>query len=183
MDLYPLLIFVHVLGAVGLFAAIGIEVLAFTRLQRAASVGQAQTWMALLRDQGRIGPVSMVAILVTGIWMLVVRWGPEPWMIITLAWLIAMGVSTALLARRPMARLGALLTDDTDSVAPDFPAAVTSTPLAASLRLRVFMAVGIVALMTIKPGLAGSLAIVGAAVALGLATAVLPTRRKAPATT
>ena len=62
MDLYPLLAFAHVLGAVGLFAALAIEVLAFSRLQRAATVAQARSWLALVRGQGRIA-IGLAAAL------------------------------------------------------------------------------------------------------------------------
>jgi hypothetical protein len=74
MDLYPLLIFLHLLGGVGLFIGLGIEVVAVRRLQRTVTADQARTWMGLLGEAVRIGPVAMVTILIAGVWMMAIRW-------------------------------------------------------------------------------------------------------------
>lgn len=92
MDPYSVLIFAHVLGAVALFAALGIEVVAFRRLRRARTADQARTWMGPLREAGRLGPVAMVTILIAGVWMMALRWGPEPWILTALVGLVVMAV-------------------------------------------------------------------------------------------
>jgi hypothetical protein len=180
MDLYALLIFAHVLGGVALFAALGIEVAAFQRLQRAHAIEQARTWMGLLREAGRLGPVAMVMILVAGVWMMALRWGPEPWIMTALVGLIIMAILGAALTRRAMARIGASLSGKPDRLPAEIQALI-SGPLTVSLWLRVAIAVGILGLMTVKPDVLGSLALIGAAVAVGVSGAIRPSRRTVPA--
>jgi hypothetical protein len=182
MDLYPLLIFLHVLGGVGLFIGLGIEVVAVRRLQRTVTADQARTWMGLLGEAVRIGPVSMVTILIAGVWMMAIRWGPEPWILTALFGLIVMAILGAALTRRTMAGLGPSLAGGGDELPAKFRALVTCGSLPFSLWLRVAIAVGILGLMTVKPDALGSLAIMGAAIVLGAGAAMRPGRRRAPAT-
>jgi hypothetical protein len=53
MDFYSVLVFLHVLGGVGLFAGLGIEVVALRRLQGAVTLDQARTWLGVLRERGK----------------------------------------------------------------------------------------------------------------------------------
>ncbi|MGH2686579.1 MAG: hypothetical protein ACRDJP_14030 [Actinomycetota bacterium] len=176
MDLYSVLIFAHVLGAVALFAALGIEVVAFRRLRGARTADQARTWMGPLREAGRLGPVAMVTILMAGVWMMALRWGPEPWILIALVGLVVMAVLGAALSRRPMGRLRGSLGDEVDHLPTDFRALVEG-PLRISLWLRLAIAVGILGLMTVKPDALGSLVIMGAAVGVGVVAATRPHRK------
>jgi hypothetical protein len=177
MDLYSILIFAHVLGAVALFAALGIEVVAFRRLRRARTPEEARTWMGPLREAGRLGPVAMVTILIAGVWMMAHRWGPEPWILTALVGLVAMAVLGAVLTRRAMGRFGASLADPPDRLPTDFRALVEG-PIRISLWLRLAIAVGILGLMTVKPEVLGSVGIMGAAVLFGVAAAIRPSRRR-----
>ena len=176
MDLYSILIFAHVLGAVALFAALGIEVAAFRRLREARAVDQAGTWMGPLREAGRLGPAAMVTILIAGVWMMALRWGAEPWIITALVGLVVMAVLGAALTRRTMGRLGTSLAGGSPQLPADFRALVEG-PLRISLWLRLAIAVGILGLMTVKPEAFGSLMIMGAAVALGVGAAIRSHRR------
>jgi hypothetical protein len=178
MDLYSVLIFAHVLGAVALFAALGIEVVAFRRLRRARRAEEARTWMGPLREAGRLGPVAMVTILIAGVWMMVLRWGPEPWILTALVGLVIMAVLGAALTRRAMSRLRVSLADEPDHLPTNFRALVEGA-LRISLWLRLAIAVGILGLMTVKPEVLGSVEIMGAAVLVGIAAAIRPRRRKA----
>jgi hypothetical protein len=179
MNLYSVLIFAHVVGAVVLFAALGIEVVSFRRLRRARTADQARTWMGPLGEAGRLGPVAMATILIAGVWMMALRWGPEPWILTALVGLIVMAVLGAALTRRAMGRLGAALTREPDQLPAPF-IALVGGPLAVSIWLRVAIAVGILGLMTVKPNALGSLAIMGAAVLVGIGAAIGLSRRKMP---
>jgi hypothetical protein len=181
MDLYSLLVFAHVLGGVGLFAAIGIEAVALRRLQRAEIVEQAHLATSLLTEAGRLGPVAMVTIVAAGVWMMAVRWGPEPWILTALVALIAMVIVGAALTRRAMPRLIGSLGNRPGEV-PAEVRALADGPLQLSLRLRLAIAVGILGLMTVKPGTILSVTIIGAAVVAGLAWGIRALRRGARTT-
>jgi hypothetical protein len=179
MDLYSVLIFAHVLGAVALFAALGIEVVAFRRLRVAVAADQARTWMGPLREAGRLGPAAMVTILIAGVWMMALRWGPEPWILTALVGLAVIAMLGATLTRRAMEHLDSSLAEESHLPA-DFRALVEG-PLRISLWLRLAIGVGILGLMTAKPDALGSLVIVGVALAIGLGAAVRRHRKDIPA--
>ena len=72
----PAALFVHVVGAVLLFAALTLEGVALRLLRRASTGMQAASWAGLLRLNRGIGPLSAVAILVPGFYMTATSWGP-----------------------------------------------------------------------------------------------------------
>lgn len=115
--------------------------------------------MGPLREAGRLGPAAMVTILIAGVWMMALQWGPEPWILAALAGLVAMAMLGAL-TRRAMGRLGASLARE--SQLPADLRALVEGPLRISLCVRLAIAVGILGLMTGKPGAFGSLVIIGA---------------------
>jgi hypothetical protein len=179
MDLYPLLIFLHVLAAVGLFASLGIEVVALGRLRSAATLDAARMWIGLLRTP--LPLVSMLTILVTGIWMSIVRWGDQAWIGASLLAIVGMAIVGAVATRRLRRMSTALTGESGPGLSPTFRALQSSASLVASLRLRVGIGIGILGLMTIKPDALGSIAILAAAVGAGLVAGLpLAWRRDLP---
>lgn len=179
MDSYLLLVFLHVVGAIGIFVGLGVEAVAVRGLARAGTVELERIWVALLR-RSFIGPVGMVVNLITGIWMMVVRWGPGAWMFVALGGVVAMIAIGVTMTMRPVARLNRSRSEDAVSGSP---VAAARRPLVLSLWLRVFIALGIVGLMTIKPALTGSLAIMAIALLMGVGIAARREQRPVPATT
>jgi hypothetical protein len=169
MNSYSLLIFLHVTGAVGIFAAWGMEAALLQRLREAITVGEARSGIGALRRQGRLGPAAMLTVLVTGIWMMAVAWRGGAWMVTALAAVVVIGMTGSVLGGRAMSRLDAALAGEPDRLTDDFGPAVGL--LTIGLRVRFAIGIGILGLMTIKPGVAGSLAIMGAALVAGLALA------------
>lgn len=104
MDLYPLLIFLHVLGAVALFAALGIEVVALGRLRSATTPDVARAWLDLLGTP--LPLVSMLTILITGIWMSILRWGDQAWIAASFFAIVGMAVIGVISMRRERRRTG-----------------------------------------------------------------------------
>jgi hypothetical protein len=121
---------------------------------------------------GRIQPVSGTAILLTGIYMMATVWGGVAWIIIALAAIVLMvALGTALSGRR-MAPIGPAAAAEKGSLSPDLRQRLRDPLLWLSIQARVAIALGIVFLMTVKPGLGGALLTIGAAVVLGLASAL-----------
>lgn len=172
MSFYSLLIFLHVLGGVGLFAAIGIEAVALRRLERAAGVDQALVLTALLSDSTQIAVFTMGLTFVAGVWMMAIQWGPEPWIVAALAAFAVMAIIAVGVTRPAIRRLVVKLRDGSDGLPPDFSTFVARGSLMAAHSLRAALAVGILGLMTIKPDVFGSSAIVGAAAVMGIAMAL-----------
>lgn len=179
---YPFAVFVHVVGAVGLGAAVGVEALALGRLRRAATTDDARGWLRQLALGGRIGPYSMLAVLASGIWMTATVWGHVPWVATAFAGMVVMGALGGGVTGRALRRLGAALQAER-GVEPseDLRARLATPVLTASLWLRAGLLVGVLGLMTVKPsGTATSALILTGAAALGLAASAgsLAGRRK-----
>jgi hypothetical protein len=178
MMLYPLLIFAHVLGAVGIFTAIGIEGVSLGRLRLADTPAEARASMRALPM--RLGPIAMLTTLASGMWMMATSWGPEPWIVSGFVGIVAMGVVGGVLSQRRIRRLRVALAAETGPALSDaFRSARSSAALTASLRLRIAIGIGILGLMTIKPpDVTTASVILAVAVVAGL-VAIIPfaTRR------
>jgi hypothetical protein len=152
MSLYQFLIFIHVLGAVALFVAIGIEAVSLARLRQAETVADARVWLRSLKLPGRLGPIAMLTALASGAWMMKVSWGYQPWIAVALVALVGMAVTGGAISLRGMRRLRTALRAETGSGLSERARTIRSSPaLVTSLRIRIALGVGILGLMTMKP--------------------------------
>jgi hypothetical protein len=168
MSLYSAALFLHIVGALGLFAALALEWAGLTNLRRVRSVGQFRDWAGLLQGLRRIGGPSGLTLTITGVYLTVARWGSQPWIILGLIGLVLVAVMGAVVTGR---RLGSIAKDLADEVelSPALRRRIQDPVLLLSAWLRTGIGLGTVALMSAKPGLAGSLIILGGAGFLGLA--------------
>ncbi|HYU75805.1 MAG TPA: hypothetical protein VEL31_24290, partial [Ktedonobacteraceae bacterium] len=75
MSTYTIVLFLHISGAIGYFISIGTWLFGFSALRRVQRVEQVR---ALTDLAGRVGPlfgISVLLILVTGLYMAVTAWG------------------------------------------------------------------------------------------------------------
>ena len=168
MTLYAVLVFVHVLGAIGMFAAWTIEALGLSQLAAADAADAIQPWLEMRRWRAKLGGVSMLAAILTGVIMMTMR-GAEPWTSAAIGELILI-VGVAVVAERRIApRLAAATTNPGRSARGDM--AIISGAMSGSLRFRVVTGITIVGLMTLKPGMMGTLELVAAGIAIGIIVA------------
>jgi hypothetical protein len=122
----------------------------------------------------------MLALLIPGVWMMIQTWGPRPWLEAALIAVVAMAVMGGVVTGRVMRQVGMALSNETGpTLSPAFRTLRSQCALMWSLQLRIAIAIGILALMTMKPGWTGSLLIMGAAVLVGLAASVRVSVRRA----
>jgi hypothetical protein len=169
MTLYALALFLHVAGALGLFIAIGLEWTSLPRLRRAASVEQARTWLGVLGSLGPIGGPSALALLVTGIYMMVTVWRGAAWPGIGLIAMVLIAVLGGVLTGRRVGSIAQALPAEAGPLPPALAERVRDPVLVLSARLRAALALGVVFIMCTKPGMVGSLTAMGAALVIGLA--------------
>jgi hypothetical protein len=148
LDHYPFAVFIHIVGALGLFAALALEWLAVTQLRRATTTSESSTWLRILPSVRRIGPPSMAVIVIPGVAMAFTSWN-------FLAWPAA-----ALLGMAGIIAAGLVLSR--------WPAHAVL-----SVELRIAIALGIVALMVFKPDLMSSLLVLVGAVILGTGASII----------
>jgi hypothetical protein len=171
MTIYSIALFLHIVGALGLFVALGLEWTSMWYLRRAETAEQAQQWLLAFALLRRIYPFSWAAILLPGFYMTATIWGGVAWVGVALAAVILIAVLGAALTGRRMAAIGPALATEKGAISPALRRRLGDSLLWASLYTRLAIALSIVFLMTVKPDLVGALLAVGAAVLLGLALA------------
>jgi len=92
------MVFLHITGALGLFAALGLEWAGTNNLRRSASATQAREWMKLMCSVGWLQGPSLLLIQGAGLYMMHVMGGMEgrPWMGLGLIGLIVIGLAVGL---------------------------------------------------------------------------------------
>jgi hypothetical protein len=181
--MYPLLVFVHVAGAIGIFVALSIESVALMRLRLEMTPVGARVWMSLLRTAARTGIATMAVTIAAGVILMITAWHHQPWIDAAFVGIVEMAILGGVLSGRRVRQLRALLAAEPASELSDrFQQARSSVVLVTSLLLRISTALGIVALMTAKPGAADSAVILIAAVVAGMAISIAAAARHAAAT-
>jgi hypothetical protein len=137
MSLYSIALFVHIVGSLLLFVLLTVEGAALRQGFMAARLNRV------------LGPISALAILVPGVYMVASQWGWSSWVVVGIASWVLIAVAGAatgisLLAGRLNTRVAAL-----------------------SWSIRVGMALGVVFIMTVKPDLSLAVIAVVAGALLG----------------
>lgn len=170
MMLYSLLVFLHVLGAVGMFVAWGADGVTLMQLARASSPNEIRHTMAFRRRVMPAAMGAMILALVTGVTMMILRWGYQPWEAGSIAALVTIAVVGLATARRVKPVLQAAMAGPEERAGEQVRRALPT--LALSLHVRVALGVAILALMTVKPDEAGTVAILGSVAAVALTIAL-----------
>jgi hypothetical protein len=179
MNVYSIALFIHIVGALGFFVALGVEWLSLRHLQSTTTTEQVAMWMRASTGVRRFGMASMITILVTGFSMMAIGRAGGAWIIVAFWSLVVLSVLAVTLSFRRMAAIGRAVTAETGPVSPTLRHLLCHPLLWIAIQTRVAIALGIVYLMTIKPELWAALLAMGVAIALGLASAlpILASRR------
>ena len=184
MDAYLIGLYLHILGAFGVFIALAFEWLGMTRLRASTSRAEAMTWLGVLAPLRFLAPVALILLLVSGLYMAGGRWGFTTWPAAAIAGLAALLVLGAVLTGGTMQRLGpAIGREPGPGLSPGTLALLARPTPIVSLWLRSGLALGIVALMVFKPDLVASIVVLLATALLGfvIGTARVRTERSAAA--
>jgi len=169
MSVYAIAVFLHIVGALGLFAALALEWASLYNLRRVPTAGQAREWTKLLSALRFVGGPSTLTILVTGIYMMATRWGGQGWIGAGLAGLVLIAVVGGALGGRRSAAIARTVASETGAISAGLREQLLDPVLLLSAWLRTALGLGVIFVMAIKPGTSGSLAAMGAALVLGLA--------------
>jgi ABC-type spermidine/putrescine transport system permease subunit II len=178
MSIYTIVLFLHVSGAIGYFIGIGIWLFGLATLRRAQRVEQVRSIANLVGLTGPLFAVSVLLILVTGLYRAFTAWGLQTgWIDVALISLILMApLGTALVEPRRRA-IDRMAREAPDGPLPESLEQRTHDPLlGTTLQTLATLLLGIVFLMTTKPSLPVSLIVIAVALALGLASGLLVSR-------
>lgn len=177
IPIYSIALFLHIVGALGIFVALGLEWASLLNLRRAETGEQGHLWLKLYTSLSRLYPLSWLLILIPGFYMTVVAWRGAAWISVALAAVVLQAVLGAALGGRQMAHLGQALSAQVGPLSASTRNRINNPLLWSSLWIRTGIAMGIVFLMAVKPGLLGALTSIGVAVLLGWVFS-LPARRR-----
>lgn len=172
MNFYSIAKLIHIVGALGFFMALGLEWLSLWSARHAATSEQVRERLYSSTNARRLGPLSMLAILLSGFYMMAVARMQAAWLIVAFAALVLMVVVALAFTAPRVAAIGRALTTEQGPLSSSLHSLLHDARLWLSMRMRVSLALGIIFLMTIKPDLLGSLVTVGIAVILGLASSL-----------
>lgn len=178
--LYPIALFVHILGAIVYFVIFGLVYAATLGIRQARNVQAVRLWAGAMKAAERLHPISSLCILVAGIYMVVVAWGWQAdWAFIALGVYVLLGFAAGSFQARRIVAIEQLVKDmPGDALLPASLVARAQDPvLWLATNAMIAAAIGIVFLMTVKPGVIGALVSILVAVALGLLIGLLTQRR------
>ena len=170
--LYPIALFLHVVGALGLFMALGLEWTGVLHLRRAATAEQVREWAAIVARLRWVYAPSFAALLLTGFYMTAAAWTEAGWVGVALAALLLIAALGMVLTGRRMAPIGRALAAEHGPLSSNLRQRLRDPLLWTSIQTRMAVALGVVFLMTVKPDLGGALLTTGAALLLGLVSTV-----------
>lgn len=179
MNIYSIVaLFLHIVGALGVSVAVGLEWTGLRQLRKAMLLEQVRPWMGIFKAARKAGFISMLTTVITGIYMIVTFWGSKPWIIVTMGSLILVIALAQVLTAPRMAAIGRALATERGIVSQTFHSLMSDPTLWISVQIRVSIVLGIIFLKIAKPDLGESLLTIGVAIVLGIASA-LPMSRHA----
>ena len=184
MSIYNIVLFLHIVGAIGYFLGIGILLFILLGLRRAQRVEHVRALIHLNDLSAPVSATSTVLLLVSGLYLALTAWSLLTiWILVALITLLLMvSTSAALIAPRRSAIVKQLAREAPGGELSEALERRIDNPVLATVCTTVVaLLLGLVFLMTTKPELVGSLIVIVVALLLGLASGVLVSRmRRAP---
>lgn len=177
---YQFALFIHIVGALGIFIGAGLELAVATRLRGAANVGQVREALWYGKFAARVMQVAPPVTLLAGLYMTITVWGfGQAWLDVALAAFLVLAVmGPAVNGRHFKALAGQAFSAPEGPLPPSLRTHIFDPAVNTILQTMAALSLGIVFLMTLKPSLVWSLVTVVVALALGLLSAA-PVRRAA----
>lgn len=154
--LYLIALFLHVAGALMLAAAVAAEWVCVTSLRKTSTTETATQSLSAYAKASMTGEIALAVILIPGIYMAVVAWRTAAWVAVGFVALIIIGAIGGSMSGK---RIRAMKDDAAKlgAMTPEFRKRTLDNSLILSIRLRTFIILGVVFMMTVKPTLAVSI--------------------------
>lgn len=184
MVTYNVVLFVHVVGVVLLFAAFSATQLGGAGLRRAETTQQARLWLGLLRVTGPMFGAAFLLILAAGLYMASDVWNfSTSWIVVALVTVGIMLVLGGAVVGRGMSKMGRMAaTAPEGPLSPELQTAIHDQAVWTSSFVLTGFGVGVLWLMTNKPGWTESIVVVLGFGLIGAALGAATTRRAAAKT-
>jgi Predicted integral membrane protein (DUF2269) len=181
MTLYSLAVFLHVVGDAGVFVAVGVTLYGLAALRQTARVEQSRPIIALMLHAERIYALAGPLLLLSGVYLTFIAWPwTTGWIAVALGSLVLLFPFGPILVSPRLAAIGRAAQAAADGPLPADLLARIHNPLLGIVQQGVAgVLLGIVFLMTVKPGLAGSLLVIACGLVLGVISALPLLRHRA----
>ena len=169
MTVFSVILFIHLVGALTLFAGMGLEWRALRYFGLAGTVEELRMWTGAASVLPALNGIAAAAILLPGFYLAakLMVW-PQGWISISLLATFAIaGLGMAVTGPRTRA-LRKAVAEGSGALPEDIRQKARASGLRVSFRLRVWLGLGIVLLMASRPGMVTSLVVIGVAIAAGL---------------
>jgi uncharacterized membrane protein SirB2 len=153
--LYLVSLFLHVIGALLYFASLSIEWLCHIKLKGAESSDKFNEWLSIYSSLHMISGISWILILVPGIYMMAVIWKDAAWLTTAFVGFLLIVIVGSIVTGRKMKPI--INEIKTAGFTPGIQNLFDNQVLNFSLKVRTTLTIGIVFLMTVKPGLSESI--------------------------
>lgn len=175
---YTLALFIHMLGAIGLFVAVSLIVLAFARMKQASTLEQVREWASVADLAGKSLIFISLIILVPALYMVIIAWGfTTPWVMASLIAFVVLSIMGATMNGRNIERIVAMAQAASPGLVPaDLRAQLMAPQLWLAEGVRFMVLLGILCLMTIKPDILFSLLILAGMLILGIVVGTIAQR-------
>ena len=147
MNIFPALTFFHVTGAIAIFISWALEYNYVTTLRKSLMINTEEFALQQVKVFKKIGSVGVFVTLTTGIWLMAALWGYSSWLMMAIISIVLIIITEVLFSKKATS-------SKTDKLR-------SMSYQVSSIRLRVAIGTGIIALMVFKtPDLLPSLFIV-----------------------
>jgi uncharacterized membrane protein len=136
MNIFPALTFLHVAGAIAIFISWALEYNYLTSMRPALMADNEDAALQEMKQYKKIGSVGVLITLTTGIWLMVALWGYKSWIMMSIISIVLLIITEVLFSRKAASSK----TDRFRSMSCQI----------SSIRLRIAIGIGIVALMVFK---------------------------------
>jgi Predicted integral membrane protein (DUF2269) len=180
MNIYSIVLFLHISSAIGVCIGISVLLLGVALLRRAQEVEQVRTTLAFVTTAFPIAGFSMLLLLAAGFYLALTAWSLRTsWIAVTLISLVLMiALGAGLIGPRMRAIVTSTRESPDGSLSSQLSTRVQDPILFTVLLIQAVLLLGIVFLMTTKPGLANSSIVMVVALVLGLALGLLVSRTR-----
>jgi hypothetical protein len=167
--LYTIALFIHIVGVLGIFTSVALELASLFGLRRARLMEEVRAWASLHQVIAWAFPLAALLTLGAGLFMALDTWGWKvPWIDVAFFAFIAMGLHGRFNVRRHQQLHRAMGEALSGPVPAELFPHLNDPVLWSSTLLLTAIGLGVIFLMTVKPDLLGSLIALAIAIIVGL---------------
>jgi uncharacterized membrane protein len=170
LTFYPYTLLLHIVGVIGLFVALSLELVVVSRLRAAKMTTQVHEWLTLNRVIDLVLPISAVFILVSGLVLLFSGWGwGHAWIELSLGLLVLLGILGPVINGPRMKAIHvAAQAAPVGEIPPALRSVISHPVLRAYTPISGLLALGIVIMMVLKLDWPGSGMVIALVLIIGL---------------